>query len=133
VIPIIAGLGFYYFRPGNEVASQNTEKTVVNESRPEIANNIKPVPVKPDVPSPTVAKFSSNTPKRQVAATPVVAKSRRIPANSELAVSNLKRLDTKVKTANRSHLPTLSNFEDSEDDSLRLADLLADVDTKNNN
>jgi hypothetical protein len=132
-VAVAIGLGYFFLNPGprdENLASKQVNEAVVSENEPVISKNTA---VNPDTPPEPVTKFRSITPKRQVTATQVVARSRRPATKSVLVAANQKRRDTHSKVANRNHLPTLDNFEDTEDDSLRLADLLADVDSTNNN
>jgi hypothetical protein len=133
-IAAIVGLGFYFFTPNNirdeNLASKQENKTATRENKPEISKNAA---VNPETAPEPVAKFKNIAPKRQAIATQVVAKSRRAPVDTTLIAANAKRRDANSKATNRNHVPTLNNFEDAEDDSLRLADLLAGVDPQNNN
>lgn len=125
VLAIIAGLGFYFLKPADSNLDAVVTPVAVPEKKVEMAVKQDPTPVqtKPE-------QTGKDTTGRQYVSVPVVARTRKPRINNSL-VAEAAPKPTDSKFANRDRLPTLNNFEETEDDSLRLADLLAGVDAKN--
>jgi len=131
VLSIVAVLGSYFLRPTDSNLNVAVAPVTVPEKKVDVAQEETPAPVqsKPDT---VVAEKKPVVTKRQFAPVPVVARTRKPQINNNLvAKATPTPQQAKQKSINQDRLPTLNNFEETEDDSLRLADLLADVDAKN--
>lgn len=133
VLAIVAGLGFYFLKPADSnVNVAAVAPVAVTEKKTDVAQENAPSAVE-SRPEPTAPeKKESAIVRRQFAPVPVVARTRKPRINNSLvARATPTPQQRQPKLANSGHLPTLNNFEETEDDSLRLADLLADVDVRN--
>jgi len=130
VLAIVAGLGFYFLKPAETDLNAAVTPVAVPEKKIEVAEKQEPKPVEIK-PEPTAVKRKEPAvTKREFTPVPVVARTHRPRINNSL-VAKATPTPQQAKSTNQDRLPTLNNFEETEDDSLRLADLLADVDAKN--
>ena len=129
---IVAGLGFYFLQPADSNLNVAVAPVPISEKKVEMAEEQDPTPAqsKPELVNPE--KKDAVAIKHRFTPIPVVVRTRkpRI-ANTMVAEVTPSPKQVDRKSVNRDRLPTLNNFEDAEDDSLRLADLLADVGARN--
>ena len=131
VLAVAAGLGFYFLQPADSNLSAAIAPVAVPEKKVEVAQETTPLPVE-SKPATVPGKKAPAVTKRQFAPVPVIARTPKAPINNSMVARVTPTpKQTNQKSVNQDSLPTLNNFEDISDDSLRLADLLAEMDAKN--
>lgn len=130
VLAIAAGSAFYFLKPTKPDLNAAVAPVTVPEKKIEVAEKQEPKPVE-SKPGPNAPEKKERVvTKREFAPVVVVARTRKPRVNNSF-VAKATPTPQKTKLINQDRLPTLNNFEETEDDSLRLADLLADVDANN--
>lgn len=130
-LAIVAGLGFYFLHPADPNLNAAVAPVAVPEKKVDVAKERTPAPDESKPDTTAAEKKESAVTKRQFAPVPVVARTRKPRINNSLVARVTPPKRSNQQSATQDRLPTLNNFEEISDDSLRLADLLANVDAKN--
>jgi len=128
---IVAGFGFYFLKPADSNLNVAVAPVTIPEKKIDVAQEKNPASAE-SKPVTLSEKKAPEVTKREFTAVPVVSRTRKPRINNSLVAKATPTSKTmNQKAVNQDRLPTLNNFEEISDDSLRLADLLADVGAKN--
>lgn len=147
LVVVFGGLILFNFSRNDEIAKDNSAITNVNEDRNEVLpnsaseNNFKQA-ITEDVSSKDSGvaemkvatedappKISSNV-KTKTISNPPAKKTTRLQTKAPPASLNAATIRTQTNTIRQNQQPKLSNFDDVEDNSLRLSDLMSELESK---